>query len=249
MFDIASLCYTGLEHLRVVFIFGRDLVVRGGSPVHTNVIWSSKGVMGLSHVGLQDHFFVPERLLRVEDGSGEVVGVDGNQRVDVDVGLTCKGLDFDAEVFGGVGDCVRVALGAPEADVVIGFSSWETLQIYYLLHSNQLSTNGYVSFTLAAHQHGIITILAKTIAVSIKLSEIAIFPSRPHNESLGGVGHFVTLKNKHFKLRKFILVDSANFNLFNGVIIRNHETNDALLVLLEIDIVHLPRSQVDLRLK
>jgi hypothetical protein len=91
--------------------------------------------------------------------------------------------------------------------------------------------------------------LAETEAVAVKLSEVAVLPSRPHDQSLRGIRDHITLKDEHLELSELILVNSSDLYLINCVVIRNGESKDPLLVLLEKDIVHLAWGQKDLCLE
>ena len=88
--------------------------------------------------------------------------------------------------------------------------------------------------------------MAETEAVAVKLSEVAVLPCRPHDQSLRGVRDLIALKYEHLELSELILVNSSHLNLINGVVIRNGESKDPLLILLEKDIVHLAWGQKDL---
>ena len=114
--------------------------------------------------------------------------------------------------------------------------------------ANKPSSNRDVAFTLARDKHGIIAVLAEAEAVTVKLSEVAVLPCRPHDESLRGVRDLIALKYEHLKLSKLILIDSSHLNLINGVVVRNREFKDPLLILLEKDIVHFAWRQKDLSL-
>jgi hypothetical protein len=88
--------------------------------------------------------------------------------------------------------------------------------------------------------------LAEAKAIAVEFAEIAVLPSRPHDQGFGRVWDLVPLKNEHFKLSKLVFVYAAYLNLFNGVVVRNVEPDDPLLILFKVDVVHFARAEVNL---
>jgi hypothetical protein len=63
MLDVASLGYSRLQHLRMVFILGRELIIRGSPTIDANVIRACHRIMLLSYLWSKDHLLIPEGLM------------------------------------------------------------------------------------------------------------------------------------------------------------------------------------------
>ena len=57
--------------------------------------------------------------------------------------------------------------------------------------------------------------------------------------------YFISFINQHFKLREFIITQTADLHLLYFFFLRDLESEYSLLVLVEVDVVHLTNWKSD----